>query len=115
MHRPHSIFSIFSIQVFPSMSLNTREMFYYVNTLIPTMTMKQLNCKTEPRTMKELKVILKQRASFEMLTSFTVLPYMLRSHTKIDLNDIISTGTFIYAKNESFKQLMIKRLPLYDE
>ncbi|XP_011060289.1 PREDICTED: uncharacterized protein LOC105149522 [Acromyrmex echinatior] len=80
-----------------------------------TTTMKQLNCKTEPPTMKELKAILKRRASLEMLISFTVLPYMLRCQTKTDLNEIISTGTFIYSKNESFKQLMIKRLPLYDE
>ncbi|KYN14139.1 hypothetical protein ALC57_13724 [Trachymyrmex cornetzi] len=85
----------------------------YLDTL--TTTMKQLNCKTEPPTMKELKAILKRRASFGMLISFTVLPYMMRCQTQTDLNEIISTGIFVYPKNETFKQLMIKRLPLYDK
>jgi len=88
----------------------------YYSTL--SATMKQLGCKTQPLTMEELKAALKRRASFGMIASFSVLPLMLccKSEAK-DLNEIMSTGSFINPglKSESYKKLMMKRLPLYDE
>ncbi|KYM76310.1 hypothetical protein ALC53_13337 [Atta colombica] len=88
----------------------------YLDTL--TTTMKLLNCKTQPPTMKELKATLKRRASFGMITSFVILPFMLCSKAEAkDLDEILSTGTYINAglKSESYKKILIKRLPLYDE
>ncbi|EGI70193.1 hypothetical protein G5I_00951 [Acromyrmex echinatior] len=81
-------------------------------------TMKQLNCKTQPPTMEELKAILKRSASYGMIISFTILPLMLCSKSESkDLDEIISTGTFINPglQSESYKKLMIKKIPLYDE
>ncbi|XP_011705241.1 PREDICTED: uncharacterized protein LOC105460486 [Wasmannia auropunctata] len=81
-------------------------------------TMKQLNCKTKPPTMEELKDTMKRRASFEMVSSFTVLPLMLCSKTEAkDLDEMMSTGTWINPglKSEDFKKFMIKKIPLYDE
>jgi len=81
-------------------------------------TMKQLNCKTQPPTMKELKASIKRRASYGMLTSFIVLPLMLccKSEAK-DLDEVLGSSTYINPglKNEIFKKILIKRLPLYDE
>jgi len=88
----------------------------YLDTL--TKTLKLLNCKTQPPTMKELKATLKRRASFGMITSFVILPFMLCSKAEAkDLDEILSTGSYINAglKSESYKKILIKRLPLYDE
>ncbi|XP_018404986.1 PREDICTED: uncharacterized protein LOC108781510 [Cyphomyrmex costatus] len=88
----------------------------YLDTL--SATMKQLNYKTELPTMEELKAILKRRASYGMVISFTILPLMLCSKSESkDLDEIMGTGTFISPglQSESYKKLMIKRLPLYDE
>ncbi|XP_018311689.1 uncharacterized protein [Mycetomoellerius zeteki] len=88
----------------------------YLDTL--TTTMKQLNCKTQPPTMKQLKATLKRRASYGMITSFVILPFMLCCKTEAkDLDELFGTGTFMNPglKSESYKKILIKRLPLYDE
>ncbi|XP_018404984.1 PREDICTED: uncharacterized protein LOC108781509 [Cyphomyrmex costatus] len=86
----------------------------YLSTL--STTMKQLNCKTQPPTMKELKVALKRIASFEMLTSFTILPFILCPKTDAtDLNEVLNTGISPGLKSENCKKILMKRLPLYDE
>ncbi|XP_018370662.1 PREDICTED: uncharacterized protein LOC108766094 isoform X2 [Trachymyrmex cornetzi] len=88
----------------------------YLGTL--SATMKQLNCKTQPPTMEELKAILKRSANYGMIASFTILPLMLCSKSESkDLDEIMGTGTFINPglQSESYKELMIKRIPLYDE
>ena len=78
--------------------------------------MKQLNCKTQPPTMKDLKDILKRRASYGMIIFFTILPFMLCCRTEAnDMDELLSTGINSGFKSESYKKLMIKRLPLYDE
>ena len=80
--------------------------------------MKLLNCKTQPPTMKELKATLKRKASFGMITSIVILPYMLCSKAEAkDLDEIFGTGTYEHAglKSESYKKVLMKRLPLYDE
>ncbi|XP_039313572.1 uncharacterized protein LOC105198287 [Solenopsis invicta] len=88
----------------------------YLGTL--SAIMKQLNCKTQPPTMEELKATIKRRASYGMISSFTVLPIMLccKDEAK-DLDEIMSTGTFVNPgfKSETFKKIMIKRIPMYDE
>ncbi|XP_018341123.1 PREDICTED: uncharacterized protein LOC108747813 [Trachymyrmex septentrionalis] len=88
----------------------------YLHTL--STTMKQLNCKTQPPTMKELKASIKRKASFGMLVSFIILPLLLccKSEAK-DFNEILGGTTFMHSglKSESLKKILIKRLPLYDE
>ncbi|XP_011705751.1 PREDICTED: uncharacterized protein LOC105460950 [Wasmannia auropunctata] len=88
----------------------------YLGTL--STTMKQLNCKTQPPTMKELKDIMKRRAGIEMVSSFAALPLMLCPKTEAkDFDEIMNTGTWVNPglKSENFKKIMIKRIPLYDE
>ncbi|XP_011705577.1 PREDICTED: uncharacterized protein LOC105460783 isoform X2 [Wasmannia auropunctata] len=82
------------------------------------MTMKQLNCKTQPPTMEELKDAIKRRASLEMVSSFVVLPLMLCPKTEAkDFDEMMGTDIWISPglKSEDFKKLIIKRIPLYDE
>ncbi|XP_012535345.1 uncharacterized protein LOC105836094 [Monomorium pharaonis] len=88
----------------------------YLSTL--SATMKQLNCKTQSPTMEELKFTLRQRASYGMISSFTVLPIVLCCKTEAkDLDEIMSTGTFVNPgfKSEAFKKIMMQRIPMYDE
>ncbi|XP_018370668.1 PREDICTED: uncharacterized protein LOC108766097 [Trachymyrmex cornetzi] len=80
--------------------------------------MKQLNCKTQPPTMKELKAALKRKAGYGMMTSFTALQFMLCHKTEAkDLDEVLGTGTYVNPglKSETYKKILIKRLPLYDE
>ncbi|XP_011060316.1 PREDICTED: uncharacterized protein LOC105149531 [Acromyrmex echinatior] len=88
----------------------------YLHTL--STTMNQLNCKTQPPTMTELKVSIKRKASYGMLTSFIFLPLLVgyKSEAK-DFDEILCSGTYTNPglKNEIFKEILIKKLPLYDE
>ncbi|KYN14134.1 PREDICTED: uncharacterized protein LOC108766096 [Trachymyrmex cornetzi] len=104
----------------PSIDVVENERNTLLNAYLGTLsaTMKQLNCKTQPPTMEELQAILKRSASYGMIASFTILPLMLCSKSESkDLDDIMGTGTFINPglQSESYKKLMIKRIPLYDE
>ena len=67
--------------------------------------------------MEELKAVLKRRASYGMIASFTVLPIVLCCKTEAkDLGELINEGfSNPGLKSESYKKLMQKRLPLYDE
>ncbi|KAG5322211.1 MOS1T transposase, partial [Pseudoatta argentina] len=47
----------------------------YFSTLLATM--KELNCKTPPPTMEELKATMKRKADYGMIIFFVVLPFML--------------------------------------
>ncbi|XP_070521435.1 uncharacterized protein [Cardiocondyla obscurior] len=88
----------------------------YLETL--SATMNQLGCKTRPPTMEELKAVLKRRASYGMITSFTVLPLLrLRMTESKDLDEILNTGAYNNSnlKSEFFKTLMMKQIPVYDE
>lgn len=80
--------------------------------------MKQLGCKTQPPTMEELKATLKRRAAFGMIAAFTVLPIVMCCKSKVkDIDEIMSSGNFSNPglKGESYKQVMMKRLPKFDE
>ncbi|XP_011693600.1 PREDICTED: uncharacterized protein LOC105453385 [Wasmannia auropunctata] len=88
----------------------------YLGTL--SATMAQLNCKTQPPTMEELKATMKRRASYGMIASFSVLPMVLCCKSEVkDLDELMSKDNFSNPgfKSESYKKLMMKRLPLYDE
>ncbi|XP_011868375.1 PREDICTED: uncharacterized protein LOC105562270 [Vollenhovia emeryi] len=81
-------------------------------------TMKQLGCKSQPPTIEELKAAIKRRAAYGMIASFTVLPIVLCSKTKVkDISEIMEAGNFENPglKEESFKKAMMKKLPQYDE
>ncbi|XP_024879410.1 uncharacterized protein LOC112459515 [Temnothorax curvispinosus] len=81
-------------------------------------TMKQLGCKTQPPTIEELKATLKRKASYGMIASFSILPIVLCCKTEAkDLDEIMSSGSYSNPglKGESYKKLMMKRLPMYDE
>ena len=81
-------------------------------------TMKQLNCKTQPPTMKELKASIKRKVSYEMVISFIILPLLMccKSEAK-DFDEILCSDTYMNPglKSESLKKILIKKLPLYDE
>ncbi|KYM76313.1 hypothetical protein ALC53_13340 [Atta colombica] len=86
----------------------------YLNTLL--MTMKELNCKTPPPTMEELKATMKRKADYGMIIFFVVLPFMLCCKTEAkELDELWSIGINPGIKNEIYKKLLIKRLPLYDD
>ncbi|XP_012228832.1 uncharacterized protein [Linepithema humile] len=88
----------------------------YHNTLVSTM--QQLNCKTQPPTMEELKATLKRKASFGMIAAFTVLPIVLCNKDDVkDLDEMMGGDSFnneAYS-NEAYRKVMTKRIPLYDE
>lgn len=68
--------------------------------------------------MEELKATLKRRASYGMIASFSVLPIVLCSKTEAkDLDELLSNNMSENPgqKNEAYKKLMMKRLPMYDE
>jgi len=68
--------------------------------------------------MKELKASIKRKASYGMVASFTILPFLLccKSEAK-DLDEVLCSSTYMNPglKSEIFKEILIKRLPLYDE
>lgn len=102
----------------PEVIENQRDLLLneYHSTL--TVTMKQLNCKTQPPTRDELEDILKQKAVLGMIASFTILPLVLCSKSNVqDFNDFMADGVCKNPglKGESFKKLMITRVPLYEQ
>ncbi|XP_072762853.1 uncharacterized protein [Anoplolepis gracilipes] len=88
----------------------------YIGTL--SATMKQLDCKTQPLTAEELKAALKRRASYGIISSFTVLPLLLIDKEEVkDLDEMMSKNGYTNPgyKNEAYKKIMMKRVPMYDE
>ncbi|XP_011706596.1 PREDICTED: uncharacterized protein LOC105461788 [Wasmannia auropunctata] len=88
----------------------------YLSTL--SATIKQLNCKTQPPSMEELKAILKRRAGYGMMASITILPMLLCSKTEAtDLDEMMGTGIWINPglKSENYKKIMLKKIPLFDK
>lgn len=81
--------------------------------------MKQLGCKTQPPTMAKLQKSMEDRSAFAMIASFTVLPLVLWDKTQVkDLNEIMNVGGEYdnpAYKGASYRKIMTKRIPLYDE
>ncbi|XP_050458788.1 uncharacterized protein LOC126855304 [Cataglyphis hispanica] len=97
---------------------NKRDILFneYMGTL--SATMKQLNCKTQPPTLEELKATLRQRAAYGMISSFTVLPLVMADKSEIkDLDEILDKDGYTNPayKNEIYQKIMMKRIPMYDE
>lgn len=89
----------------------------YLSTL--TTTLKELGCKTQPPTKDQLQNALKKRAAYGMIASFAVLPLVLCDTKEVkDLDEIMSTdGSYENPayKGETYRKLMTKRIPMYDE
>ncbi|KZC10407.1 PREDICTED: uncharacterized protein LOC107188541 [Dufourea novaeangliae] len=94
-----------------------RLLLEYVELL--THHMAQLNCKTAPPTLDEIKQCKKNREFLGLIYAMTALPIMLvdKSEAK-DIDEMIpkdgEAANHTY-KNSLYKQVMIKRLPKYDE
>ncbi|XP_011705590.1 PREDICTED: uncharacterized protein LOC105460797, partial [Wasmannia auropunctata] len=103
----------FNTRLFLDVSENKRDILLneYLSTL--SVIMKQLNCKTQPPTMEELKAILKQRAGYGMITSITILPRLCKTEVE-NLDETMDTDIWINPglKSENYKKIMIKRIPL---
>lgn len=89
----------------------------YHNTL--TSIMKQVGCKTQPPTMEKLKASLKERAIYGMIASFTVLPLVVCHHDEVkDFDEMMSQdGGYENPgyKGKLYRQIIAKRIPMYDE
>ncbi|KAI4473790.1 hypothetical protein M0804_015171 [Polistes exclamans] len=89
----------------------------YYNTLCNTM--KQLDCKTLPPSIKELRKSIKEREIIAMISSFTVLPYVIVDKNEVkDLNEIFTKdgGYDGFAhKNDLYRKIISKRIPYYDQ
>ncbi|KMQ82301.1 hypothetical protein RF55_23463 [Lasius niger] len=83
--------------------------------------MKQLDCKTQPPTKEELNASMKRRAAYEMIASFTVLPIILIDKNEVkdfdEINKEMNKDDYTNPghKNETYKKIMMKRVPMYDE
>lgn len=85
-----------------------------------TTTMKQLKCKTQPPTMEKLKAALKQRASYGMIASFTVLPIVLCEKDDLkDIDEMLGKDGTTYDNSsmngKNYRKVMTKRIPMYDQ
>ncbi|XP_072762644.1 uncharacterized protein [Anoplolepis gracilipes] len=102
----------------PDVLENNKDILFneYIGTL--SATMEQLDCKTQPLTVEELKAALKRRASYGMISSFTVLPLVLVDKEEVkDLDEMMNKDSYTNPgyKNEAYKKIMMKRVPMYDE
>ncbi|XP_015189352.1 PREDICTED: uncharacterized protein LOC107073277 [Polistes dominula] len=89
----------------------------YYNTLCNTM--RQLDCKTLPPSMEELRKSIKEREVVAMISSFTVLPYVMVNKNEVkDLDEIFTTDgnydNFAY-KNDRYHKVISKRILYYDQ
>ncbi|XP_012536762.2 uncharacterized protein LOC105836925 [Monomorium pharaonis] len=110
---------LYFLETSPSLDVIENKKDILLNEYLDTLstTMKQLNCKTQPPTMEELKDILKRKASLGMITAFTILPLILCSKSEAKdyneiMNDVENHPGF---KSEIFRDVIMKRIPMYDE
>lgn len=89
----------------------------YLHTL--TSTMKQLNCKTPPPTMDDINRCMKERAVYGMISSMTVLPVLLVDKSQVKDIDELMPKDGVYDnpgyRGETYRRVMIKRLPKFEE
>ncbi|CAL1685246.1 unnamed protein product [Lasius platythorax] len=103
---------------FPDAIENNKDILFneYLSTL--SETMRQLDCKTQPPAMEELKASMKRRAACGMIATFTGLPLTLLDNDEVkDLDEIMNKDGYTNPgyKNEAYKKIMMKRVPMYDE
>lgn len=81
--------------------------------------MKQLECKTQPPTMEQVKDEMKKRINYEMISSFTILPIMFSNKNEAqDLDEIMKEdGSYENPgyKTDIYRKAITKRILLYDE
>lgn len=89
----------------------------YLRTL--TATMKQLGCKTQPPTMRQLQKYLADRIAFAMIASFTVLPIVLTEKSEVkEIDEILGVdGQYENPayKGEQYRKIMVKRIPEFEK
>jgi hypothetical protein len=111
---------LYFLSTSPSLDLENKKdvlLNEYLNML--STVMKELGCKTQPPTMEKLQASLKQRAIYGLIASCTVFPIVLCCKTEVkDVNEMLGADDGFASpglKSETFKKVMMKRLPKYDE
>ncbi|KAJ8683611.1 hypothetical protein QAD02_019403 [Eretmocerus hayati] len=81
-------------------------------------TLARSGCRTEPPSIDELKMSVRQRATYGMIASFTLLPIMLQNKDEAkDLAEIIDPKGRMdnpAYRTEAFKKAMRRRLPVFE-
>ncbi|XP_076279923.1 uncharacterized protein LOC143208890 isoform X1 [Lasioglossum baleicum] len=90
----------------------------YVHTL--TSTMKRLNCKTPPPTMDDINRCMKERGIYGLISSITVLPFVLvdKSQAK-DIDKLLPSANGASDnpgyRSAAYRRVMTRRLPKFDD
>ncbi|XP_076544195.1 uncharacterized protein LOC117603563 isoform X1 [Osmia lignaria lignaria] len=88
----------------------------YLKTL--TSVMKNLGCKTSPPTMDELQRTLKERETYEFISSVVILPMILLDKENVaSFNELMDGDCKVNPgmKSKVFRKVMSRRLPKYME
>ncbi|XP_046144698.1 uncharacterized protein LOC114872766 [Osmia bicornis bicornis] len=88
----------------------------YLKTL--TSVMKKLGCKTSPPTMDELQRTLKERETYEFISSIVILPMILLDKENVaSINELMEAECKVNPgiKSKAFRKVMSRRLPKYME
>ncbi|KAK9308971.1 hypothetical protein QLX08_001175 [Tetragonisca angustula] len=87
----------------------------YLRTL--TATMKRLNCKTQPPTLKEIKKSMSERLVHALVSSMNILPFALTDKEDAKTIDDVVKEEFKNPglKSPTFQKIMLKRLKKFDE
>ena len=84
-----------------------------------TATMKQLNCKTQPPTLKELKKSMDERLVHALTSSMSILPFALTQKDEVKtIDDMVKEKDKFESpgiKSPTFQKIMLKRLKKFDE
>ena len=88
----------------------------YLKTL--TSVMKKLGCKTSPPTMDELQRTLKERETYEFISSIVILPMILLDKENVaTINELMEAECKVHPgiTSKAFRKVMSRRLPKYME
>lgn len=87
----------------------------YIRTLIATM--KRLNCKTQPPTLKQIKKSMAERLVHALVSSMNILPFALTDKDDAQTIDDVLKAQFKNPglKSPTFQKIMSKRLQRFDE
>lgn len=87
----------------------------YIDTL--TKLMKQLDCKTQPPTLEEIKKYMRDRAVYALIASISVLPIVTVDKSEaIDIDEmLVDNGEYNNPayKGKEFRKLLSARLPKF--
>lgn len=88
----------------------------YLTTLCETMN--QIGCKTPLLTLEKLYQELKNHAVYGMVITLTILPLMLDDKSDsmlLDEIEILESTKYPCLKSARFRQILMKRLPVFDK